>query len=141
MTWKWLQIIEICSILYSEARERGETIVIHSELDKFKDGFLWGSASAAYQIEGAFNKDGKGLSIWDTFSKLDGTTYKSTNGDIAVDHYNRYKEDIALMKEMGLKAYRFSVSWSRIFPKGRGQINEKGLKFYDDLINELIKQY
>ena len=73
---------------------------IATELDKFKDGFLWGSASAAYQIEGAFNKDGKGLSIWDTFSKLDGTTYKSTNGDIAVDHYNRYKEDIALMKEI-----------------------------------------
>lgn len=113
--------------------------MIHSELDKFKDGFLWGSASAAYQVEGAFNKDGKGLSIWDTFSKLDGTTYKSTNGDIAVDHYNRYKEDVALMKEMGLKAYRFSISWSRIFPEGRGQVNEEGLKFYDNLIDELIK--
>lgn len=113
--------------------------MIHSELDKFKDGFLWGSASAAYQVEGAFDKDGKGLSIWDTFSKLDGTTYKSTNGDIAVDHYNKYKEDIALMKEMGLKAYRFSISWSRIFPEGRGQVNEDGLRFYDNLIDELIK--
>ncbi len=113
--------------------------MIHSELDKFKDGFLWGSASAAYQVEGAFDKDGKGLSIWDTFSKLDGTTYKSTNGDIAVDHYNRYKEDVALMKEMGLKAYRFSISWSRIFPEGRGQVNEDGLRFYDNLIDELIK--
>ena len=113
--------------------------MIYKELDKFKDDFLWGSASAAYQVEGAWDQDGKGKSIWDIYTKQPGTTYKNTNGDIAVDHYNRYKEDVALMAEMGLKAYRFSIAWSRIYPKGRGQVNEAGLKFYEDLIDELIK--
>lgn len=112
--------------------------MIHRKLDKFKSDFLWGSASAAYQVEGAYNIDGKGLSIWDTFSELPGTTYEGTNGKVAVDHYRRYKEDIALMKELGLKAYRFSIAWSRIYPNGRGDINEKGLEFYDNLIDELI---
>ena len=113
--------------------------MIYKELDKFKDDFLWGSASAADQVEGAWDQDGKGKSIWDIYTKQPGTTYKNTNGDIAVDHYNRYKEDVALMAEMGLKAYRFSIAWSRIYPKGRGQVNEAGLKFYEDLIDELIK--
>ncbi|MGL4820231.1 MAG: glycoside hydrolase family 1 protein, partial [Bacilli bacterium] len=99
----------------------------------------WGSASAAYQVEGAHAQDGKGPSIWDIYTKLPGTTYKNTNGDIAVDHYNRYKEDVALMHEMGLKAYRFSIAWSRIFPNGRGEANEAGLAFYDRLIDELLK--
>ncbi|MGE6629293.1 glycoside hydrolase family 1 protein [Bacillus sp. NPDC077027] len=107
-------------------------------LDPFPTDFLWGAASAAYQIEGAYQEDGKGLSIWDIYTKLDGTTYKGTNGDIAVDHYHRYEEDIALMAEMGLKAYRFSVSWSRIYPKGKGEVNEQGLLFYDRLIDALI---
>ena len=100
---------------------------------------MWGSASAAYQVEGAWNEGGKGESIWDIYTKIPGTTFKGTNGDIAVDHYNRYKEDVALMAEMGLKAYRFSISWSRIYPEGRGEVNEEGLKFYDDLIDELLK--
>ena len=100
---------------------------------------LWGSASAAYQVEGAWDKDGKGKSIWDVYTKIPGTTFKDTNGDVAVDHYNRYKEDVALMAEMGLKAYRFSIAWSRIYPNGRGEINEAGIKFYEDLIDELIK--
>lgn len=113
--------------------------MIHEHLDKFRNDFLWGSASAAYQVEGAWNKDGKGPSIWDIYTKKPGTTYKDTNGDIAVDHYNRYKEDVALMAEMGLKAYRFSISWSRIYPNGRGEINEDGLKFYENLIDELIE--
>ena len=108
-------------------------------MDNFPQGFLWGAASAAYQVEGAWDKDGKGPSIWDTYTKIPGTTYKETNGDVAVDHYHRYKEDIALMAEMGLKAYRFSIAWTRIYPQGRGEINEAGLKFYDDLINELLK--
>ena len=113
--------------------------MIYKDLDSFRDDFLWGSASAAYQVEGAWNKDGKGPSIWDIYTKEPGKTYKNTNGDIAVDHYNRYKEDVALMAEMGLKAYRFSISWSRIYPMGRGEVNEKGLEFYDNLIDELLK--
>ncbi|WP_028401155.1 glycoside hydrolase family 1 protein [Ectobacillus panaciterrae] len=113
--------------------------MIHEKKDKFPANFLWGSASAAYQVEGAWDKDGKGPSVWDVYTKVPGTTYENTNGDVAVDHYNRYKEDVALMAEMGLKAYRFSVAWSRIYPEGRGEVNEKGLQFYDDLINELLK--
>ncbi len=113
--------------------------MIYEKLEKFSENFLWGSASAAYQVEGAWNQDGKGESIWDTYTKLQGKTYKGTNGDVAVDHYNRYKEDVALMAEMGLKAYRFSIAWSRIYPQGRGEVNEAGLKFYENLIDELIK--
>lgn len=108
-------------------------------LDKFNKNFLWGSASAAYQIEGAWDKDGKGPSVWDIYTKIPGTTFKGTNGDVAVDHYDRYKEDVALMKEMGLKAYRFSISWPRIYPKGKGELNQRGLDFYNNLIDELIK--
>ena len=86
-----------------------------------------GSASAAYQVEGAWNKDGKGPSVWDLFTKIPGKTFKGSNGDTAVG-YERYKEDIALMAEMGLKAYRFSVSW-RIFPNGRGKLTNQGSHF------------
>ncbi len=108
-------------------------------LSRFPEDFLFGSASAAYQVEGAYRVDGKGESIWDQWTKIEGKTYMGTNGDVAADHYHRYKEDIALMKEMGLTAYRFSVSWPRILPKGRGEIEKKGLKFYHDLIDELLK--
>jgi 6-phospho-beta-glucosidase len=113
--------------------------MIHKELSNFPQNFLWGAASAAYQVEGAWDEDGKGPSNWDVYVRTPGSTFKGTNGDVAVDHYHRYKEDVALMAEMGLKAYRFSIAWSRIFPQGRGAANEAGLKFYDDLINELIK--
>lgn len=112
--------------------------MIYEELDKFHDDFLWGSASAAYQVEGAWDKDGKGESVWDVYTRQPGTTFKNTNGNIAVDHYNRYKEDVALMAEMGLKAYRFSIAWTRIYPNGRNEVNEEGLKFYENLIDELI---
>ncbi|WP_277678349.1 glycoside hydrolase family 1 protein [Gracilibacillus dipsosauri] len=112
----------------------------HDKLDKFPEGFLWGAASAAYQIEGGWDVDGKGPSIWDQFTKIPGKTFQGTNGDIAVDHYHRYKEDVRLMAEMGLKAYRFSVAWSRILPSGKGEVNEKGLLFYENLIDEL-KRY
>ena len=105
----------------------------------FPKDFLWGSASAAYQVEGAWNEDGKGPSNWDEFVRIPGKTFKATTGDKAVDHYHRYKEDVALMAEMGLKTYRFSISWPRIIPDGNGEVNEKGLQFYDDLINELVK--
>ncbi|MBU7496014.1 glycoside hydrolase family 1 protein [Lactiplantibacillus pentosus] len=110
----------------------------YKSLKRFPKKFLWGAASAAYQIEGAWNTDGKGPSIWDTFSKIPGKTYHGTNGDIAIDHYHHYREDVQLMSEMGLKAYRFSIAWSRIIPDGDGKVNAKGLKFYDDLINDLL---
>ena len=111
--------------------------MIHQTLKPFPKDFLWGAASAAYQVEGAWNEDGKGVSNWDMFVRIPGKTFKGTNGDVAVDHYHRYKEDVRLMAEMGMKTYRFSVAWTRIFPNGRGEINEKGLHFYDQLINEL----
>ena len=105
----------------------------------FPKDFLWGSASAAYQVEGAWAEDGKKPSVWDKFVRIPGKTFKATTGDKAVDHYHMYKEDVRLMGEMGLKTYRFSIAWSRIYPDGNGQVNEKGLQFYDDLINECLK--
>lgn len=105
----------------------------------FPKDFIWGAATAAYQVEGAWDKDGKGLSNWDVFSKLPGRTYKGTTGDVAADHYNRYKEDVKLMGELGLRGYRFSIAWTRIFPDGKGKINEKGIEFYNNLIDELLK--
>lgn len=113
--------------------------MFHSKLKEFPSDFLWGSASAAYQVEGAYNQDGKGKSVWDDFVKIPGKTFKGSNGEVAVDHYNRFKEDVALMAEQGLKTYRFSIAWSRILPAGRGEVNEKGLQFYSDLIDELLK--
>jgi 6-phospho-beta-glucosidase len=110
---------------HSIKSERRDTM-LRTKRDPFPDGFLWGSASAAYQVEGAWDQDGKGPSVWDHFTKIPGKTYKNTNGDIAVDHYHRYKEDVALMAEMSLKAYRFSIAWSRIYPEGKGRVNEKG---------------
>ncbi len=113
--------------------------MIHKQLKPFPENFLWGAASAAYQVEGAWNEDGKGPSNWDLFVRIPGKTFKETTGDVAVDHYHRYKEDVQLMAEMGMKAYRFSIAWTRILPQGKGKINEKGLEFYDNLINELVK--
>jgi 6-phospho-beta-glucosidase len=113
--------------------------MLHKQLAPFPKNFLWGAASAAYQVEGAWNEDGKGVSNWDKFVRIPGKTFKGTTGDVAVDHYHRYKEDVQLMADMGMKAYRFSVAWTRIFPNGKGELNEKGLEFYDNLINELIK--
>jgi len=107
-------------------------------LKSFPSDFLWGAASAAYQVEGAWNADGKALSVWDVFTKIPGKTFQGSNGDVAVDHYHRYKEDIALMAEMRLKAYRFSVSWPRVFPRGRGDVNKAGLEFYSNLVDELL---
>lgn len=103
------------------------------------DNFLWGVATSAYQIEGSSLADGAGPSIWHRFSHTPGTTFNGDTGDIACDHYNRYTEDIKLMKSLGFKAYRFSISWSRIFPYGKGKVNEKGIDFYDKLVDELLK--
>lgn len=105
----------------------------------FPDNFIWGSATASYQIEGAVNEDGRGESIWDRFSHISGNTLNGDTGDVACDHYHRYKDDIKMMSEMGLKGYRFSISWSRIFPKGYGEVNQKGVDFYNNLVDELLK--
>lgn len=105
----------------------------------FKKDFVWGAATASYQVEGAYDEDGKGLSIWDTFSSTEGKVYEGHTGKIACDHYHRYKEDVQIMKELSLKAYRFSVSWPRIIPNGTGEVNLKGIEFYSNLIDELIK--
>jgi beta-glucosidase len=104
----------------------------------FPEGFVWGAATSSYQIEGAWNEDGKGESVWDAICHTKKVIHDGDTGDVACDHYHRYKEDVQLMKEMNLQAYRFSVSWPRIFPKGKGKINSKGVKFYDNLINELV---
>ncbi len=106
---------------------------------KFQKDFLWGSASAAYQIEGAADIDGKGPSIWDEYSHIPGNTFKDTNGDVAIDFYHKYAEDIKLMAEMGLKAYRFSISWPRVLPNGKGEVNNKGVDFYHKVIDLLNK--
>lgn len=107
----------------------------------FPKDFLWGSASAAYQIEGAYNEDGKGMTNWDEFVRIPGKTYKATTGDVAVDHYHRWQEDVQLMSELGLKTYRFSVSWARIYPEGTGKVNEQGVAFYTNLIDECLKHH
>ena len=106
----------------------------------FPSDFLWGSASAAYQVEGAWDSDGKGVSNWDKFVRIPGKTFKGTTGDKAVDHYNRYKEDVALMAEMGFRCFRMSINWTRIFPNGEEQEpNEEGLRFYDNMFDECLK--
>lgn len=104
---------------------------------EFPSGFLWGCATASYQIEGAANEDGRGPSIWDTFSHLPGKIANNDTGDVADDDYHRYKEDVQLLKWLGAKVYRFSVSWPRVFPNGTGQPNEKGIAFYQRLVDEL----
>ena len=104
----------------------------------FPTDFLWGAATAAFQIEGAWNQDGKGESIWDRFCHTPGKIGDGTTGDIACDHYHRYRDDIALMRQLGLKAYRFSISWPRVIPNGSGAVNPAGLDFYDRLVDELL---
>lgn len=105
----------------------------------FKKDFIFGTATSSYQIEGAIAEDGRSPSIWDIFSKTPGKTYRGNTGDVACDHYRRYKEDIELMEKIGTGAYRFSVSWSRIFPE-KGRYNPKGMDFYKRLIDELNKR-
>jgi beta-glucosidase len=106
-------------------------------LQSFPQGFLWGSATASYQVEGAVKEDGRGPSIWDTFSHIPGKIKNNDTGDVADDHFHRYKEDIALMKALGLKIYRFSIAWPRVFPQGTGTPNPKGLDFYKRMLDEL----
>ncbi len=104
---------------------------------EFPDSFIFGAATSSYQIEGSWDVDGKGESIWDRFTHA-GKAHKGQTGDVACDHYHRYKEDVALMKEMGLDAYRFSISWPRVLPEGRGRVEQRGLDFYDRLVDELL---
>lgn len=105
----------------------------------FPDNFLWGTATAAYQIEGSPTADGAGPSIWQRFAHTPGKMLNGDTGDIACDHYNRYREDVALMRSLGMQAYRFSIAWGRIFPSGFGKVNEQGLDFYDRLVDELLE--
>jgi len=104
----------------------------------FPDGFLWGTAASAYQIEGAVDEDGRGKSVWDTFAHTPGRILNGDTGDVACDHYHRYEEDVALLKRLGVGAYRFSVAWPRVLPEGTGAINEPGLAFYDRLVDALL---
>jgi beta-glucosidase len=106
---------------------------------RFPQDFLWGAAASSYQIEGAWDEDGKGESIWDRFSHTVGKVELGHTGDIAVDHYHRWQEDIQLMESIGLHSYRFSISWPRVLPEGAGQVNETGLAFYDRLVDALLE--
>ncbi len=105
---------------------------------RFATDFLWGVATASYQIEGATREDGRGPSIWDAFSNMPGRVFGGHNGDIACDHYHKWEEDLDLIQSIGVKAYRFSIAWPRIFPNGRGEVNAVGLDFYDRLIDGLV---
>jgi beta-glucosidase len=112
---------------------------MNETIKTFPADFIWGAATAAYQIEGAWDADGKGESIWDRFSHTPSKIANGDTGDIACDHYHRWREDIALMKEMGLHAYRFSIAWSRMLPEGRGRENPSGLDFYSRLVDGLLE--
>jgi beta-glucosidase len=107
-------------------------------ITRFPADFLWGTATAAYQIEGGVAEDGRGPSIWDTFSHTPGKIERDENGDVASDHYHRWREDVALMARLGLRAYRFSIAWPRILPQGHGMVNQAGLDFYDHLVDALL---
>ena len=104
----------------------------------FPSGFVWGAATASYQIEGATGEDGRGESIWDRFSHTPGKTFDGDTGDVACDHYHRWREDLALMRELGLGAYRFSIAWPRVLPDGRGRVNSAGLDWYEALVDGLL---
>src|SRR4051812_31200553 len=96
----------------------------------FPEGFVWGVAASSYQIEGAAADDGRGASIWDTFCRTPGAIWSGQTGDVACDHYHRYREDVGIIKQIGARAYRLSIAWPRVLPEGVGRVNEKGLDFY-----------
>lgn len=127
-------LTESCKIISLEDQRMNDS-------SAFPGNFLFGTASSAYQFEGAFLSDGKGLNNWDVFSHKPGTIVDGTNGDIAVDHYHRYEEDFDLMEDLGVNSYRFSISWARILPRGRfGQINQAGIDHYNKLIDALVRR-
>ena len=106
---------------------------------EFPEGFLWGTIQSAYQVEGAWNEDGKGPSVWDEFAHMPGKIEDGGTGDVACDHYHRYREDVAIMQSMHLNAHGFSIAWPRVLPEGKGEVNEKGLDFYSRLVDELLE--
>lgn len=126
------------SSCYSDPDKKGQPA--HSQKNKleFPEGFLWGTATASYQIEGAVKEDGRGMTIWDTFSHTPGKILNNDTGDVACDFYHKYSEDISLIKALNAKSYRFSIAWSRIFPDGTGTPNQKGLDFYNRMVDELL---
>lgn len=130
-------LISSCNTATDVDEKKAATPALNNRLEFPKD-FLWGTATASYQVEGAANEDGRGKSIWDTFSHTPGKVLNNDNGDIACDHYHKYKEDIQLIKSLNAKAYRFSISWSRIFPDGTGSPNQKGIDFYNRLVDEML---
>jgi beta-glucosidase len=109
-------------------------------LPGFPPGFLWGTSTAAYQIEGAVREDGRGVSVWDTFAHTSGRIRDGATGDVACDHYHRWPEDVALLGDLGVGAYRFSIAWPRVQPSGSGAVNDKGLDFYDRLVDALLER-
>lgn len=117
---------------------RPSTVNTGAEIRRFPDGFQWGVATSSYQIEGAWDEDGKGPSIWDTYAHTPGNIHNDDNGDVANDHYHRYHEDVDLMRDIGATAYRFSVAWPRVFPDGAGAPNQAGIDFYDRLVDALL---
>lgn len=106
----------------------------------FPEGFIWGAATASYQIEGAYQADGRGMTIWDTFCRTPGKVLNGDTGDVACDHYHLYQDDIQMMADLGLKGYRFSIAWARILPQGLGSVNEAGLDFYDRVVDTLLEK-
>jgi beta-glucosidase len=115
-------------------------VLAHTQAQRFPDGFVWGVATASYQIEGAVSEDGRAPSIWDTFSRTPGAVHNGDTGDVADDHYHRYREDVALIASLNLNAYRFSLAWPRLQPDGRGALNPKGVDFYARLVDELLQR-
>jgi len=111
-----------------------------ASLLRFPPNFLWGCATAAYQIEGAVHEDGRKPSVWDTFSHTPGKTFQGETGDVADNSYHLYKEDVQLLKNLGATGYRFSISWSRVFPDGTGQPNEKGIAYYQRVVDETAQE-
>jgi beta-galactosidase len=140
-TVSWLVAFAVASILVTAFIFRGTPVrsnAINPEYHTFPSDFVWGTATSSYQIEGAVKEDGRGPSIWDVFSHEPGNTLNNGTGDVACDHYHRMEEDVALMKSLNVKAYRFSISWSRILPKGIGDLNPPGIQFYSRLIDLLL---
>src|SRR5262245_27267959 len=137
-TLAWAATMTASSATTTCAQTAQRADMARSAPRQFPNGFFWGTGTSSYQIEGAWNEDGKGPSIWDTYAHTSGNIKNGDTGDVANDHYHRYKQDVALMKNFGANAYRFSVAWPRIFPTGTGQPNPKGLDFYNRLVDELV---
>ena len=129
---------DAATVLAASALPRLALAQLHPQNLQFPKGFLWGCATAAYQVEGGAAEDGRGPSIWDLFSHTPGKTYRGDTGDVACDSYHLYKEDVRLLRNLGVSTYRMSISWSRIFPSGKGEVNQKGLDYYNRVVDELL---